>query len=293
MTLDLSIVIPTRDRSASLRTAVESLIAQDFNPDRFEILIVDNGSTAQDQAAAAALARAEHPVVRVLSENAPGASNARNAGWRAARAPIVVFVDDDCVAARDFLASAARAMSSGVEAAGGRVLVRLPFERPAWLTDALFLYLSHVDWPEDPAPLPATRWLASCNLAVRRDVLARHGGFRPDLGPVGGRWRVEEDVELIRQIRLAGGQCWYDPRMIVHHLITPDRVRRRWFLHRCYWGGFSLARASFDANSAAGISVARTAGEALRRRSGMELMCLAMKAAGYATGRLAGAGRVK
>lgn len=286
MTLAASVVMPTRGRPASLKNAVESLIGQEFDRDRFEVIVVDNGPANVGGADIMSLQRSAAPPIRVLREEVPGASRARNAGWRAARAPFVLFVDDDCVAAPDLVTSALGVLSTGIPAVGGRVLVRLPVERPAWLTDALFLYLSQIDWPLDPGPLPPDLWLASCNLAVRRDVLDALGGFRTDLGPVGNRWRVEEDVELIRQIRRSGGPCWYDPRMVVHHEVTAERIRRGWFLHRSFWGGFSLARTSAPGTGAVSSSAARAAQSAMRRRNAMEVACLAAKAAGFAAGLL-------
>jgi len=87
----VSVVIPTADRPALLARAVESVLAQTFTD--FELLVVDDGSTAAIDPALGAgrLARA-----RVIRHDARrGAAAARNTGTRAARGRFVAFLDDD------------------------------------------------------------------------------------------------------------------------------------------------------------------------------------------------------
>jgi glycosyltransferase involved in cell wall biosynthesis len=95
----VSVVVPTCEGAETLRTTVEALRGQTVPDDRYEIIVVDDAST-DDSAQIAEAAGA-----RVIRQSVNrGAGAARNAGARAARAPLVAFIDDDCTAEPHWLA---------------------------------------------------------------------------------------------------------------------------------------------------------------------------------------------
>jgi glycosyltransferase involved in cell wall biosynthesis len=87
----LSIVVPTRDRPASLARCLEAIDAQDAGS--LEVIVIDDGS--HDRRAVAATV-AEFARARLLHTAGIGPAGARNAGARAARGEVVCFTDDDC-----------------------------------------------------------------------------------------------------------------------------------------------------------------------------------------------------
>ncbi|MGH9422744.1 MAG: glycosyltransferase family 2 protein, partial [Thermoanaerobaculia bacterium] len=97
-----SIVVPTRDRPQELRRCLESLARCEFDHDRFEITIVNDGGLPLDQGAL----RNAAPGLRLSVVNQPGRgpSAARNAGAAFSRGTFLVFTDDDCAPAADWLA---------------------------------------------------------------------------------------------------------------------------------------------------------------------------------------------
>lgn len=100
---DISVVIPTRNRADKLAQCLAALSKQTLPANRFEVLIVDNGSHegafAQAQREAAAmLCRAE-----VLSEQTPGPAAARNRAIEKSRAGRLLFIGDDILAAPELL----------------------------------------------------------------------------------------------------------------------------------------------------------------------------------------------
>ncbi|MGH9885968.1 MAG: glycosyltransferase family 2 protein, partial [bacterium] len=130
----LSVAICTRDRAASLRRTLASLAECARASDPWEVLVVDNGSRDDTPAAAAAF-EGTLPV-RVIHEAAPGLSNARNAAVREARGAYIVWTDDDCLPARDWLSAYAAAFRAEPDAAvfGGPIVPRFEGEPPGWLT---------------------------------------------------------------------------------------------------------------------------------------------------------------
>jgi len=88
----ISIIIPTRDRPQFLRAAVESVLHQTHSVE--QIIIVDDGSSAENTAHIEALACA-HPAIELHRTVGRGASAARNCGLKHARGEYLLFLDDD------------------------------------------------------------------------------------------------------------------------------------------------------------------------------------------------------
>src|SRR3954454_10816448 len=94
--VDLSVVIPTRDRWAVLDGTLDQLARQRLGAAAVEVIVVNTGLPG------GAPAPADRPWdLLVLDEPRPGAAAARNAGIAVARAPVVLFLGDDCRPARD------------------------------------------------------------------------------------------------------------------------------------------------------------------------------------------------
>ncbi|MCU0759897.1 MAG: glycosyltransferase family 2 protein [Steroidobacteraceae bacterium] len=166
----VSVVIPTRNRAALLRRALESVFAQGFVD--HEVLVVDDASTDDT---AALLAGWPDPRLRVLRQPAAGGGpRARNRGIEASRGEFVAFLDDDDEwLPRKLALQVARFDAPGpplvlvhcgtdlVSARSGRLVHRFDVaDRPMTCTDFL-------------RELPFT----TSNAMVRRSSLQAIGGF--------------------------------------------------------------------------------------------------------------------
>ena len=101
---EISVVVSTRDREQRLRALLGALSRQTLEPDRFEVIVVDNGSEDGTARALDALAGdCRYPLTVVRRSRGDGPAPARNEGWRSARAPLVAFTDDDCEPAPGWL----------------------------------------------------------------------------------------------------------------------------------------------------------------------------------------------
>src|SRR5688572_15810826 len=95
--LAVSVVIPHLNEPDDLRQCLRSLEAQEGNVP-FEVIVVDNGSRELPAAVCS-----EFPRVRLELERSPGPGPARNRGAGLARAPIISFIDADCLAKKDWI----------------------------------------------------------------------------------------------------------------------------------------------------------------------------------------------
>ncbi|MGH9189512.1 MAG: glycosyltransferase family A protein, partial [Acidimicrobiales bacterium] len=95
----ISVVIPTRDRAGLLSAALESLAQQDLPEDAFEVIVVDDGSV--DATPVVCAKHADPLRLRYQRIGPSGTSSAKNLGLFMSRGEIVLFFDDDDVAAPD------------------------------------------------------------------------------------------------------------------------------------------------------------------------------------------------
>ena len=182
----LSLVIPTYNRAAPLLAALESVVRQDLPPQEWECVVVNNNSPDDTEARFGAFAAA-HPGVtlRMVREESPGVSYARNRGLAEARGGIVVFIDDDERVNEGFLRAYADFFDSHPEAvvAGGRIVAEYPGGRPAWMSKWVEMPIANpMDFGDAVRPFPAGRVPGGGNMAFRRAGLEGFGGFDPSLG---------------------------------------------------------------------------------------------------------------
>ena len=137
--LRVAVVVPTHLRPALLRRCLRALTRQSIGADAYEIIVVDDGR--QDAAREVVQEFAAHgdaPTLRYLRpQHGHGPASARNLGWRAARAALIAFTDDDTIAHPDWLAEGVAMLDAQPQwsALAGGVLfmtnLALLFRRPA------------------------------------------------------------------------------------------------------------------------------------------------------------------
>ncbi|HEX7250646.1 MAG TPA: glycosyltransferase family 2 protein, partial [Burkholderiales bacterium] len=98
---DVSVVVPTCGRPQLLERCLAALHRQTLAAERYEIVVVEDTTRS-------------------------GPATARNRGWRAARAAVIAFTDDDTIPGPDWLAEGLRAIEAGADAATGTVAMPLP-----------------------------------------------------------------------------------------------------------------------------------------------------------------------
>lgn len=231
----VSVVIPTYNRAAMLRNAVNSVLAQDTQTP-FEIVIVDNNSQDDTESVVRALI-AEHPdKVRYVVEREQGNAHARNRGVQTARGGIIAFIDDDVTVERDWLSTLKNLLDSREDLSfvGGRVLPQWDGPPPAWLTPDHWSPLALLDYGPDELIIGGNspRGLLTANIAFRRSVFDEVGTFSPHLQRVKNMIGSMEDTEFLLRVCRSGRQGLYSPRMIARAPVEVERLsktyHRRW-----------------------------------------------------------------
>jgi glycosyltransferase involved in cell wall biosynthesis len=238
---EVSVVLCTLDRADYLRRALQSLAEQTLARDRFEVVVVDNGST--DDTPAVAQSFADVLALRFVREPTLGLCHARNTGWRHAAGAVVAYFDDDAVATPEWLRAVVDAFARHPDAGivGGPIVPIWEAPPPRWLSEKPARALTIVDWPGGPKRIPdiSAEWLAGANLAVPRAVLEEVGGFDPRLDRIGSALLSNGDILLQRQIVARGYAAFYEPAMAIRHAVPRSRLTKAWFRRRYYWQGIS------------------------------------------------------
>jgi len=222
----ISVIIPTRDRSAMLATALDSLLSCDYP--RFEVVVVDNAPRTDSTRDLLEDRYRGVPHVRYVCESRPGTSAARTRGVVEAAGHIVAFTDDDVRVDRfwlDGLATGFRA-TENVGCVTGLTLP-LELETPSQLWFEQFGGFAHgfgeviydldKHRSDNPVyPFNTGSFGAGNNMAFDKSVLAAIGGFDFVLGPA-TPIRAGEDGDLFLRVLTQGFRLLYQPAAIVHH----------------------------------------------------------------------------
>ena len=183
----------------------------------FEVLVVDDAEADDPAAVARAVDAPRRPfAVRVLHRPAPGVAAARNAGWRAARAELVLFLGDD-ILADPGLIDGHRAAHRDRPAAADAVLghVRWADELPV---TAFMRFLEEgvqFDYAHMAAGEAGWSRLYTANVSLKRAELAAVDGFDEAFG------FAYEDAELGRRLHDRGLRLHYAPQLSAEHLHPP------------------------------------------------------------------------
>jgi len=241
-TVRISAVICTLNRAVYLTKAVESLVNQTYPKEYYEIIVVDNGSTDNTREVVEQFGQCAR--IRYIYEPIKGLSQARNTGWQAADGKYVAYLDDDAIACPHWLEKMMEAFENAEPrpaSVGGKAVPLWECERPAWLEDRMMGAYAIVDWGDHARFLKPSspEHHVGCNIAYTRTVLQECGGFNVNLGRK-GKNLLSNDENLIRQyIDSHGLGIYYDPEILVDHLVPKERLTRRFMLRRHLWQGVS------------------------------------------------------
>lgn len=236
---EISAVIPTHNRAAFLEPCIASLCEQTLDPARYEILVVNNASTDATIPTVENLIK-KYPKHKIfmVDEAALGSSHARNTALRHCNSPLLAYGDDDALVEPDWLERFLNdftKLGSDLGKVGGEIKPVWGAPRPAWLTDGMLPLLSAATGLGTEAKF-CNHPIFEGNSCYRREAVIAAGGFPVKLGRRGAMLMSgENSVDLLMSV--AGWKIYYDPTIVMHHVIHADRLTPGWMRRRYFWQG--------------------------------------------------------
>lgn len=212
MQVETTVVVPHYNDPVALDLCLSALSVQTVSPDRFEIIVADNGSPIGLEAVRAVIAGR----AKLVEVTKKGAGPARNGGVTAANGSILAFTDSDCVPEPGWLAAGVEALKRGQIVGGGMKVLADDMNAPTPVEafEMIFAF-------DNATYVLRKHFSVTANLFVRHEDFLRVGGFR-----VG----VSEDLEWCLRARALGLQIVYEPDAVVGH-----PARRNWPELRKKW----------------------------------------------------------
>jgi GT2 family glycosyltransferase len=212
----VTVTVATKNREDTIGDALESLTKLDFPADRYEVIVVDDGSTDATPEIAQRFVSTTAPVVRYIRQDYAGLSVARNRGITEGRGDLFCFMDDDAVAEPTWLEGMVDAADRhpDVDCFGGRIVLRLEGRAPKTCEQESLG--ASLDLGADEQPVERIK---GANMGMRRRAFERIGLFNPALV-----WRGDED-DWVGRLTAAGGKVLYVPGGLVWHRRTKSDLR--------------------------------------------------------------------
>lgn len=232
--MDASIIVCTYNRADSLSETLEALRAQIVPPDiEWEVIVVDNNSSDHTAGTLKEMGL-RWSRLRYEFETQQGLSYARNHGIAVSSGEVVVFTDDDVLPETDWLVTVLDGLNKyRADACGGYIAPIWESEPPKWLTARFYGFLAvRTDREDDFQITQAADAPYGANMAIRRSVLDKVGGFDTGRGRKGNVLASGEDGEMFERILSAGFKVFFLGQSRVHHKVEAFRLKksylRRW-----------------------------------------------------------------
>jgi glycosyltransferase involved in cell wall biosynthesis len=209
----VSVVIPAYNAAGTVRACLAPLLQQTYPRDRYEIILVDDGSSDGLADAARAFVGTWPGSFSIIRKANGGPASARNAGMHASHADIVAFTDADCAAAPDWVEQLVSTLTRTVAAGVGGPIVNV--SPPGWVAR----YLESGRFFRHRTRRGEVDYLLTANVAFRRAALLEVGGFAEE----DGAWC--EDADLSFRLKQDGYCLLLTNRGVVTHFGTPASVR--------------------------------------------------------------------
>jgi GT2 family glycosyltransferase len=218
----VSVIVPTLNRPRLLRACLDALAAQDYPPDRFEVIVVNDGGVHPFDPEPAGERQGN---VRLLTQPHTGPAGARNLGASRATGELLAFTDDDCRPARDWLRTLVLARPAAPCLLGGHT--EPDGSRNIFgLTSQLIVDVVYRHYNKE---LGHARLVTTNNLLVPASDFAEVGGFDPTMA-------ASEDREFCDRWRWHGKQTLYVPQAVVRHT-NRQTFQGFWLQHLAYGRG--------------------------------------------------------
>jgi glycosyltransferase involved in cell wall biosynthesis len=203
----VSVVVPVLNDAVQICSLLEALLGQSYPQDKFEIIVVDNGSIDGSRRAVEGFMARRPDIIRLLEEREiRGSYAARNAGIRNARGEIIAFTDSDCVPRVNWVEAGVKSLQErSASLGGGEILFTYRNNTPN-----IFEYFDSARKLNQKGYIEKNGFAATANLFAMKWVFEEYGLFRSELVSSG-------DLEFCRRAVDGGAQLIYIADAVVEH----------------------------------------------------------------------------
>ncbi len=200
----ISVIIPTYNHRNSLGTLLDSLCRQTYPVNKFEIIIVDDGSTDGTRELVKIKRDNFLGDLKYFYQQNKGPAAARNLGINNSKSEIVIFTDSDCIASEQWLTELVKGYDDNVAGIGGSII-------GAPLDSMVSRYCAYIKMNSRPEIKEGKiSYIITGNASFRRDLLCLIGGFDERFSFPGG-----EDPDICHRLIKRGYKFVYNPEAVV------------------------------------------------------------------------------
>jgi len=219
--IKVSVIVPVYNSEKTIGKCLSSLIAQNYPRNKYEIIVVDDGSTDETAEIASKFKK-----VKLIKQIHRGPAAARNLGVKKSKGDMVLFTDADCVTPKNWI----RNMIGPFE---DKKIVGVAGTYKTLNKKSSIARFAGYEIEERHKTLSKKRFvdfIGTFSAAYRKNVFSRFGGFDTSFTTSSG-----EDPELSFRINKAGLKMIFQPKAFVYHL-HPSSLWE--FLKQKFWRGF-------------------------------------------------------
>lgn len=252
--IKLSVIIPTRNRSESLRNVLNSLALQTLPSAGFEVVVADNGSQDNTKNIVDSY-QGRIKNLHYFYVSTPGLHVGRNLGLQVSSGDILAYLDDDVTVHSSWASAITSRFGSdeNIVLVGGPCLPHWEETPPDWIND--FVIAKNEGWKLNQLSLidlgPIPKFISAldvygCNFSIRKDVLFEFGGFHPDGLPNEFiKYRGDGETHISKLIDSSHKMVFYEPLAGVTHCIPASRLKKEYFIGIAKRGAISHAYSLF------------------------------------------------
>jgi glucosyl-dolichyl phosphate glucuronosyltransferase len=227
--MKVSVVICTYNRELYILDSLSSVKDQTCSKDLYEVILVDNNSTDSTSLKCMEFMHQKGNLnFHYYKEEKQGLSHARNRGIEVAKGEIIVFLDDDAVACKEYIHEIISFfdLHLNVWAIGGRIFPKYEAKCPTWMPQELTPLFSIIDLGKNDKEFGSNKYPVGANMAFRRSVFESCGVFNTSLGRTGKNMLGGEEKDMFYRMKLKGGVVWYAANPWIYHIIPENRTTK-------------------------------------------------------------------
>lgn len=249
----ISIIIPTRNRCICVEKLLKSISAQEADPNLWEVIVIDNGSTDNTQKVCENCGK-RIKNFKYIYDDRPGLHIGRNRGMVESSGEVIAYLDDDVILFHEWLKTAIEVFNDkDTMAANGCAipgnLRSLPdYVRREKIRINGFEVIQSIScfWERNISEemrnsrLQVPYLLFGCNVLYRREILEKCKGFHPDGMPWDMiAYRGDGETPVAVCLQNIGAKIIYNSQLSVYHMIDKKRLTRESIRKNHYRTGVS------------------------------------------------------